>query len=173
MVWPEPQGILENYARHVDALRWAGAGDITTDSRSGFYKWSRDALDDALKGMRGELDRATVLVLCASIEAALRTDYTHRVTQKRKDAMARRFRKLDRQFGERVPLDDILDAWRDELGGKQKFGRLKGLYKHRHWLAHGRHWVDKSGFAVAPDPEQAWLLAAPCLEAIQAAFPLT
>lgn len=139
MVWPRPQNILENHSRHVDALRWAGASNITANGRSVFYLWSRDALE--------------------------------RVTRKLKEGIARRFRKLHREFEGRVRLDDILDAWRDEVGSKQNFGRLKGLYKHRHWLAHGRHWVDKSGFAVAPDPGQAWLFAEPCLEAIRAALP--
>jgi len=100
--------------------------------------------------------RSAVLSLLACIEAAFRRDMERRRGRrqgvKRKLLIASGLRALYRKSKDRVRLDDILDVWRDSAGnGKSPFGKLKQMFEHRHWLAHGRYWTDKSG--VQPDPE--------------------
>ena len=95
--------------------------------------------------------------MLASIEATFRHDMAQRRRGKqrggnRTSPVVRGLRDLQRRHREKVRLDDILDVWRDSAGqGKGSFGKLKQFFEHRHWLAHGRYWTDKSG--VQPDPE--------------------
>ena len=50
-------------------------------------------------------------------------------------------------LGNRASLEDeILEAWRDHAdGARQVVSELRGAFKYRHWLAHGRYWVPKLG----------------------------
>ena len=43
------------------------------------------------------------------------------------------------------------------------------LLKHRHWLAHGRHWTNKHG--ALPSPRDAWADLDDYVQALQAAAP--
>jgi len=47
-----------------------------------------------------------------------------------------------------VRLDeDILEGWKrhEPLVSSALIGELRGAFKFRHWLAHGRYWVPKLG----------------------------
>jgi len=95
-----------------------------------------------------ELDLSAVLTILAAIEAALRLDYLERATNRKpKGPLTERFREIHKLKEHRASLeDDILDAWRDHGGAASKLiGNLKGAFKYRHWLAHGRYWIPKLG----------------------------
>jgi hypothetical protein len=88
--------------------------------------------------------------LTASFEAIFRVDLRQRTWTKRKpreqytDNMRRRF--ADRDVLKDVRFEDILGAWKKELGaGAKVIGNFKQVVQYRHWLAHGRYWKQSSG----------------------------
>jgi hypothetical protein len=48
-------------------------------------------------------------------------------------------------MGSKVALEaDVLEAWRiHSTVPNQVVADLKGVFKYRHWLAHGRYWTPK------------------------------
>ncbi|MHB8202069.1 MAG: hypothetical protein ACYDHG_00015 [Desulfomonilaceae bacterium] len=94
-----------------------------------------------------EIDRSSTLSVFAAIEAVFRIDYLERCYQKKKDPISRFFRQLYKERGRRVSLeDDILSVWMCEAkGATPVLAKLKDALKYRHWLAHGRYWVLRTG----------------------------
>jgi hypothetical protein len=103
------------------------------------------APSDVLQIRLDEHDYSSALTILPAVEAAVKIDYLERVSQKLKDNLSREFRQLYRRKERRASLeDDILDIWREHGGVNAKLiGELKGAFKYRHWLAHGRYWVPK------------------------------
>jgi hypothetical protein len=92
-----------------------------------------------------ETDMRSALVVMARIEAAFRIDYQLRAKkQKQPDPVSTKFRKLYKQQGERVRLDeDIWETWRanvNDPAARALISSLRSVFKFRHWLAHGRYW---------------------------------
>lgn len=96
-----------------------------------------------------ELDRTSSLSILSAIEAAFRIDYLQRCYQKKKDPLSRAFFKIHKLKGSNASFeDDILSAWKENSSGANKvLGDIKGAFKYRHWLAHGRYWEPKFGRA--------------------------
>lgn len=94
-----------------------------------------------------ELERTATFTILASLEAAFRIDYLNRVYKKKKDNLSRAFRTIHGKCGENVALERvILQAWMDDDPScKKLIGELKGAFKYRHWMAHGRYWNPKLG----------------------------
>lgn len=94
-----------------------------------------------------ELDMTSSLTVLSALEGAFRVDYLQRCYQKRKDPISRAFRALHKRRETRVNLEDeILNVWKEHVsdaGGL--IAELRGAFKYRHWLAHGRYWVPKLG----------------------------
>lgn len=89
--------------------------------------------------------------LLATTEAILRIDFKARVAARRKDGLSRRFRKLHRERGDKIRLDeDILAAMKEQGVPANVVAAIRGTLKLRHWLAHGRHWHPKLGRGYAP-----------------------
>lgn len=111
---------------------------------------TRDEFDASLQEIVKEQDKQAVLMLAASCEAVLRRDFYARVTtpQNRRNAPESDLITLSRERPNRVRLDAVLDAWQTTTGAS--IHDLRRLLKHRHWLAHGRYWSDKSGFTADP-----------------------
>lgn len=103
----------------------------------------RDELDDRL----AELNRNTTMSLLAAVEAAFRIDYLQRCYQKKKDVVSRQFLEPYSQRETRVSLqDEILEIWKNAtIGSAKLIGELRGAFKFRHWMAHGRYWRPKLG----------------------------
>jgi len=83
------------------------------------------------------------LVTLARTEAALRQDYLRRAKGKFSDDISIEFRKIFKKHGARAALENhILDVWSKKVTSQEKrvIGTLKGMFKFRHWLAHGRYW---------------------------------
>lgn len=160
---PAPVDLFLHYRRTVEALRilqrlGVGHAVFHTHPQGPFEAMNAVEFDEALRRMRAEVDRQAVLALVASSEAWLRLNFSRRV-QKRKprDAVTERFRVLKREHGKKVALDAILDGWNfADDPPRQIIGQYKQLLQHRHWLAHGRYWTDKSG--IDPDPATVYFI---------------
>lgn len=94
-----------------------------------------------------EHERNTSMNILAALEAAFRVDFLQRCYRKRKDNLSRALRNMHSMKGTRVSMeDDILQAWKDHTSVSAKIiSDLRGAFKYRHWLAHGRYWQPKLG----------------------------
>lgn len=123
-----------------------------TQSLASFAGHTMTELENELFKMRQELDLEVSMALLAACEAIVRVDFKRRVNNRPKHPLTTQFRALFSAKENRVPFDDILDAWKSQSGAAQATGRLKQAVKYRDWLAHGRYWAQKSGI-VNPSPE--------------------
>lgn len=112
-----------------------------------FAGYTLDEMRYELGDRVAELDRNTTMSLLAAVEAAFRIDYLQRCYQKKKDDVSRGFRELYKEKETRASLeDDIFEVWRNNTtGSSQIIGNLRGAFKFRHWMAHGRYWTPKFG----------------------------
>lgn len=94
-----------------------------------------------------EVDLTSSLAVLASVEAAFRIDYLQRCYRKGKDPLSRAFRNFYKVRQEHASLEDeIFGAWIDYSSVPRSIiGELRGAFKFRHWLAHGRYWTPKLG----------------------------
>lgn len=90
-----------------------------------------------------ETEMRSALVVLARVEAAFRQDYKVRGKSKKADPISVGLRKVFRARGDRARLEDeILEAWRQHIEPSDRayISQLRGMFKYRHWLAHGRYW---------------------------------
>ncbi|MCP4113718.1 MAG: hypothetical protein GY749_50690 [Desulfobacteraceae bacterium] len=118
-----------------------------TENEERFAGYTAADLANELRIRADELGRSSSLSVLAALEAVFRIDYLQRNYKKKKDVLSRKFRDIYKEKNIRVSLeDDILDAWKENAyGASQLISDLKGVYKYRHWLAHGRYWQPKMG----------------------------
>lgn len=85
--------------------------------------------------------------IIATTEAILRNDYSKRVKNKFRDPLSRAFRNLHKSNPRGISLDDtLIDLWIEHFPGSKKyFSEFRRILKERHWIAHGRSWIFKSG----------------------------
>lgn len=112
-----------------------------------FTGFTKPELSEELKEHLSELENDACLTLLASIEAAFRLDYAIRCEQKDKADISKRFRDRFAEYQYKIPLEDVIfEEWKKDSRIKQSsISFLKGAFKYRHWLAHGRYWVFKGG----------------------------
>ena len=114
-----------------------------------FATYTPDDLDSEKQYELSELENDACLSLLAAIEAAFRLDYAIRneLRLKRKDKLNLLLRNLYGLYKFRISLEDgILQAWFDTMPQFQSLiSALRGAFKYRHWLAHGRYWTLKVG----------------------------
>jgi len=112
-----------------------------------FAGYKPDEISDELGDRMTELDRNSAMSLLAAIEAVFRVDYLQRCYQKKKDAVSRQFREIYKAKEIHASLeDDIFEVWKNNSTGSTKLiGDLRGAFKFRHWMAHGRYWTPKLG----------------------------
>lgn len=116
-------------------------------SKSTVYAgWTQANLIKSKKEFIIELEYNCSLNILASIEADFREDYSIRVNSKQlNNWLSIELKKIYETKKERASLEeDILDTWKEfyksDNDKKDFFGELKGAFKFRHWLAHGRYW---------------------------------
>lgn len=104
-------------------------------------------IDEELGERLYETELRSTLAMLASLDAAFRIDYLQRCQQRKRDQVSRAFRVLYDRQGSRVRLeDDIFETWKQVLPSTAHLvSQLKGAFKFRHWLAHGRFWEPKHG----------------------------
>lgn len=116
-------------------------------SHAALEKYVGTSLSEARSCVLEELEHTSSLSLLASIEAALRVDFAQRVSARRRNALTKAFRQIDKDKKKYVRLeDDILEAWKEHSTvAKPVISALISAFKYRHWLAHGRYWPPKFG----------------------------
>lgn len=150
-----PSSIWNYYTRSLEALAAYQAAVLSNPTAvPSLLGLIRQEVDQALADTRRELDDQVTMALIASYEAVLRTDFWAWVSRTRKGGLRSKFRALEQRYGDKVPLEEILEKWASVTGKTEAVGRMAQLVKYRHWLAHGRYWTQKSG--IRPTPEQAW-----------------
>jgi len=94
-----------------------------------------------------EADLTSSLTVLAAVEAAFRIDYLKRCYGKKKDPVSRALRGIYKKKQEKASLEDeIFEAWiSNSSGTRTLIGELRGAFRFRHWLAHGRYWTAKLG----------------------------
>jgi len=112
-----------------------------------FAGYSDSELTAELQTRLAEVDMTSSLTILSALEAVFRIDYLQRCYQKEKDSLSRAFRALHRRKASKVDLEnEIFDLWKQHTDGATKLiSDLKGAFKYRHWLAHGRYWEPKLG----------------------------
>ncbi len=157
--WPRPSQIhayFESLSRALGILQRRILIERADDDESPFFGMTEARAAEEIRRLRTELECQATLFLTASFEAVFRQDLMFRARKRPRDRVSK---SLNRQFGKRnmeeIRFEEILDAWKQEIGGAESIGSLKQLVLLRHWLAHGRYWRQKSGLH-RPDPYDAW-----------------
>lgn len=112
-----------------------------------FIGYSALELQKELDVRLTELNLTSMLVLLSAVEAAFRVDYTLRCYKGPVDGLSSEFRKLRKRKKDRVNLEkEILETWRTKTNVDERLiGQLRGAFKLRHWIAHGRYWTPSIG----------------------------
>jgi hypothetical protein len=139
-------GVLRVYEDTTQSLRlYFSASSPVYEVR--FSGYTLNEVYQERREIESELDIMAALNVMSAIESALRVDFLKRVYDRKKDGLSRHFRAVFRKSGHRVSLEeDILEGWAlnySALSGL--IGDLRGAFKFRHWIAHGRYWVPKLG----------------------------
>jgi hypothetical protein len=142
-------GLLEIAAHHQD-LESSLALYFSAASPSFLVRFAGYAATEVTDGLGERLDEADLtssLTVLAAVEAAFRIDYLQRCYRRGRDPVSRAFRKIYRAKQQHASLEDeIFEAWIDNsYGARSIIGELRGAFKFRHWLAHGRYWTPKLG----------------------------
>ncbi len=106
-----------------------------------------DELRERFAAGRKHLRYAAMLHLLTTTEALLRLAFEDLSKRKTKPAIFRRFRRIGRERGEKIRLEeDILDTWIEVYPVTARaIQDFKGVVPLRDWLAHGRYWNPKIG----------------------------
>ncbi len=112
-----------------------------------FSTYTIDEIQKELGERIHELNLTSSLSLLAALEAVFRIDYLQRNYKRKKDALSVACRDIYKEKQTKASLEnDILDAWMANTeGANQLISELKGAFKYRHWLAHGRYWKPRMG----------------------------
>lgn len=112
-----------------------------------FVGYSIFELNAELQQRLDEIELSSCMAVLAAIEASFRIDYLQRCQEKKKDPISRVLRDVYARKQARASLEeDIFGVWADNLPGSRSIIReLRGAFKFRHWLAHGRYWTPKLG----------------------------
>lgn len=120
------------------ASRWTGGSPFAGLSEASFEQRSRVDAE--------ELRAWAVLALVASFEGTVRADAKHRMRLRTKDAVRKPLARLLQADPKNAPrFFDLLGVWERGTSFGRRRTDLERLVRHRHWLAHGRHWTLKSG----------------------------
>lgn len=111
---------------------------------------SLEELRQQFAAARKHLRYAAMLHLLTTTEALLRLAFETLSKRQTKPAISSRFRRIGRQRGEKIRLEeDILDTWIEVYPETARSIReFKGVVPLRDWLAHGRYWNPKIGRPV-------------------------
>ncbi|MEY4767983.1 MAG: hypothetical protein RL637_622 [Pseudomonadota bacterium] len=112
-----------------------------------FISYTFEEISVELDERISELGHSTSLSLLAALEAVFRIDYKERVEKRKKDCLSKALRMIHQTKELKASLEeDIFNAWLENTDVKPKLIEdLKGAFKYRHWLAHGRYWTPKMG----------------------------
>jgi hypothetical protein len=141
-------GLPEIAAHHQDLesslTLYFSAGSPSYPVRFDGYAATRVAHE--LRERLKEVDLTSSLTVLASVEAAFRIDYLQRCYRRERDPISRAFRDIYKVKQRYVSLEDeIFEVWVDNSTVPRSIiSKLRGAFKFRHWLAHGRYLTRKS-----------------------------
>jgi hypothetical protein len=106
-----------------------------------------DELDRELASRLDESDVRSAFFALTSLEASFRIDFDFRCRKRLKDDLSIYFRQVKKTRKDAVRLDeDILEGWKRHADAPPALiSDLRGAFKFRHWIAHGRYWTPKLG----------------------------
>jgi hypothetical protein len=141
-----PSAIAEHH-RDLEASLHLYCSDMSPRFCARFLDYLRTEVLDELGERLEETGLSSSLAILASIEAAFRIDYLQRCYRKDKQPISRYFRKVYQEKGQSASLDqDIFAAWATHHADERfLIAELRGAFRFRHWLAHGRYWTPKFG----------------------------
>jgi hypothetical protein len=141
--------LLEISQHHTDMEMSVRAFFVPVVKVSGvrFASYSMQEINREMVDLLLEHEHRTEMSILGALEAAFRVDFLQRCYKKRKDKLSRAFRDIYLLKGGRTSLeDDILQTWKEQTSvPAQLISDIRGAFKYRHWLAHGRYWVPKLG----------------------------
>ncbi len=154
-----PNEVYSVYLDQVSAVDflWHSRSRLLAEARPGtsFHGLSISELEARLRYDREELDRWASMIMTASFEAIFWADAKIRLSKRVKDDFWRLIREIYQNAGEnwqRVRFVDLLDQYNScsSIPATKK-NQVNRLFKYRHWIAHGRHWVEKGvGQPIGP-----------------------
>jgi hypothetical protein len=111
-----------------------------------FNRYAATRVAHELRERLKEVDLTSTLTVLASVEAAFRIDYLQRCYRRERDPISRAFREIYKVRQRYVSLEDeIFEVWVDSSTvPRSVISKLRGAFKFRHWLAHGRYLTRKS-----------------------------
>lgn len=94
-----------------------------------------------------ESDVRSAFATLTSLEASFRIDFDFRCRRRLKDDLSIYFRQVKKTRKNAVRLDeDILEGWKRHTDASPALiSDLRGAFRFRHWIAHGRYWTPKLG----------------------------
>ena len=105
-----------------------------------FVGRTREEVRSELQSRLNESDLRSALAVLTSLEARFQIDFDYRCRKRLKDSLSQDCRKIKSKHKEKVPLDEILAVWKKHGPHPAVVSELRGAFKFRHWLAHGRYW---------------------------------
>ncbi len=151
----DPENAYEWYLQQIDLLESMGrTGAPTQDPHCAkFFGMPFDDFTDALRDLRDEIEHSAYLAIVSSSEALIQVDFRARKGGKASVPLqgeARRMAKEEKR-GRRIVLEDVLEAWKRVPDAPVRaISDFKQLLLHRHWLAHGRYFVDRDSISADP-----------------------
>lgn len=138
---------IAEYHNDVDRSLRFFFSELSPDFGVRFFGLTSDEIREVLDERLEETDQRSGFFILTSLEAAFRVDYEFRCGAKMKDALSRKFREMYKQREMRVNLeDDILEAWKEhEPTARRLISEMKGAFRFRHWMAHGRYGEQRFG----------------------------
>ena len=111
-----------------------------------FVGYTKEEINEELEIQLSEVEKDACLTILACVEAKFRIDYIIRCEKRYKDEISRKFREIFIEYEYRVSLEEsILNEWKNlPQISSSIISDIKGAFKYRHWLAHGRYWTYKS-----------------------------
>jgi hypothetical protein len=115
---------------------------------SRFFGYTPQQIRGELEGRLAELELSSIFSILSAIEAAIKIDYHLRCRRKMSDPISISFRAINKRRRGRPDFDlDILETWKTQLQNPsaKTVSDLRGAFKVRHWLAHGRYYIPNLG----------------------------
>jgi hypothetical protein len=138
---------IAEYHNDVDRSLRQYFSNVSPSFSTRFLGFRHDEIQTELAARLEETDQRSACFVLTTLEGAFRIDYECRCQRRMKDDLSRSFRALYKRQDTRVSLDkEIFEAWRKTSPGLGRLiGELRGAFRFRHWLAHGRYRLPKLG----------------------------
>jgi hypothetical protein len=139
--------VIAEYHNDVDRSLRLFFSELSPSFSVQFFGLTSDEIRKKLEERLEETDQRSAFFILTSMEAAFKVDYEFRCRRRLRDALSRKFREMYRNRKTRVHLeDDIFEAWKEfQPEARHLIAEMKGAFKFRHWMAHGRYGAQRFG----------------------------